>query len=34
MKIGKCVGRLAENVQLAEGYTIVWRPKVKLPCCK
>ncbi|AMS39344.1 hypothetical protein [Aminobacter aminovorans] len=26
-------GRLAENVLLAEGYAISWRPKVKRPWC-
>jgi len=26
-------GRLAENVLLAEGYAIIWRPKVKRPWC-
>jgi micrococcal nuclease len=26
-------GRLAENILLAEGHAIIWRPKVKRPWC-
>lgn len=26
-------GRLAENVMLAEGHAIIWRPNVKRPWC-
>lgn len=26
-------GRLAENILLAEGYAVIWRPHVKRPWC-